>query len=97
MKIGKPDCPVTQVAMILSDTWTILILHYLFEGPKRFCDLERALEGISTRTLTLKLTKLINDQMAIKDQEGRYTLTEQGKGLKVVEKAMIKYQKQYFG
>lgn len=96
MKKNPPNCPVSQVVMVLSDTWTMLILHYLFEGPKRFCDLERSLEGISTRTLTLKLSKLIDDQMVLKDTNGQYTLTQKGKGLKVVEKAMIRYQKQYF-
>lgn len=96
MKKSPTNCPVSQVAMVLSDTWTMLILHYLFEGPKRFCDLERSLEGISTRTLTLKLSKLIDDQMVLKDTNGQYALTQKGKGLKVVEKAMIRYQKQYF-
>lgn len=95
MKKNQPNCPITQVVMILSDTWTMMILHYLFEGPKRFCDLERALDGISTRTLTLKLSKLISDRMAIKDTDGQYTLTKQGKGLEVVEKAMTGYQKRY--
>lgn len=95
MKKSQPGCPVTQVATLLSDTWTILILHYLFDGSKRFCELERALDGISTRTLTLKLAKLVQDKVVKKDSEGGYQLTERGMGLKLVEKAMIQYQKQY--
>lgn len=95
MEKKQLECPVTQVATLLSDTWTMLILHYLFEGPKRFCELERALDGISTRTLTLKLAKLVHGTIVIKDQDGRYELTEQGMGLKVIEKAMLQYHKQY--
>ncbi len=96
MKKKSVACPVTKVAQVLSDTWTILILHHLFGGPKRFCELERALDGISTRTLTLKLSKLTSEKIAVKNKDGRYALTERGKGLKIVEKAMMRYQKQYF-
>jgi len=80
---------------VLSDTWTMLIMHYLIRKPMGFCELERALDGISTRTLTLKLTKLTHEKMVTKDKEGMYTATARGKGLKTVEKAMMQYQKRY--
>ena len=51
-------CPITKTAALLSDTWTMLVVHSLLEQGKGFCDLERDLDGISTRTLTLKLKKL---------------------------------------
>src|SRR6185436_20266056 len=89
------ECPITKVAQVLSDTWTMLIMHHLIAKPMGFCELERALGGISTRTLTLKLTKLAEEKMITKDKECQYTATERGKGLKAVEKAMIRYQEQY--
>jgi len=58
MKQATQPCPMTKTAQLLSDTWTMLIMHDLLSGSKRFCELERSLEGISTRTLTLKLKKL---------------------------------------
>ena len=88
-------CPVTKTAELLSDTWTMLIMHFLIEGPKRFCELERALEGISTRTLTIKLKKLVAENMAEKMTDGTYAATAKGKGLRAVENAMRKYQEQY--
>jgi DNA-binding HxlR family transcriptional regulator len=91
----SPECPVSKVANVLSDTWTMMIMHYLIQKPMGFCELERSLDGISTRTLTLKLTKLTEEKLVTKDKSGQYAATEKGKGLKTVERAMIKYQEKY--
>ena len=88
-------CPITKTASLLSDTWTMLIVHSLLDTGKGFCDLERDLGGISTRTLTLKLKKLEEEKIIRRSKEGCYELTEKGKGLKVVEKAMRAYGEKY--
>lgn len=94
---GHPTttCPITRVATLLSDTWTMLIMHALTTGPKRFCELEKELEGISTRTLTLKLQKLATEGLIEKTETGTYQATKKGSGLKIIEKAMMKYSEQY--
>ncbi len=92
---GKEACPLTQAAELLSDTWTILIMRALTESPKRFVELERWLDGISTRTLTLKLEKLNKEKMLTKSPEGLYVATKKGKGLRIIESAMIRYSKLY--
>jgi len=88
----KDTCPVTKVAKLLSDTWTMLIIHDLL-GSKtmRFCELERSLDGISTRTLTLKLKTLEEKSILIKKDDG-YSLTKTGLKLAPVVKEM-----EYFG
>lgn len=93
---GSPHttCPITRVATLLSDTWTMLIMHALTEGPKRFCELEKELDGISTRTLTLKLQKLTAEGL-IEKSESNYQATKKGAGLKIIEKAMKKYGEMY--
>ena len=88
-------CPITKVALLLSDTWTMLIMHTLTTGPKRFCELETALPGISTRTLTLKLQKLTSEELVEKNQAGGYVATKKGSGLKIIERAMKKYNDLY--
>lgn len=88
-------CPVQKTATLLSDTWTMLIIRDLLSGPKRFCDLERSLEGISTRTLTLKLRKLEEERLVTKLKNGSYSATARGKGLRVVETAMRRYGEKY--
>lgn len=95
MKSGDVKCPITKVALLLSDAWTMLVMHFLIEGPKRFCELEKLLSGISTRTLTLKLNKLIEDGMVSKNADGAYLATKKGKGLRVIEDSMRKYEKKY--
>ncbi|KND49139.1 MAG: hypothetical protein AB198_02665 [Parcubacteria bacterium C7867-003] len=95
MKPKNVKCPITKVATLLSDTWTMLIMHFLIESPKRFCDLEKVLTGISTRTLTLKLKKLLEDKMILKTKDGSYSATNKGKGLKLIEDSMRKYEKKY--
>ncbi len=95
MKSDAVECPITRVAQLLSDTWTMLIMHYLIESPKRFCDLERSLGSISTRTLTLKLQKLVAEELVFKDEEGFYGATARGKGLRLIENAMRKYDERF--
>lgn len=91
----NPACPISKVAHLLSDTWTMLIMHELTTGPKRFCELEASLVGISTRTLTLKLQRLTEEGMARKTATGAYSATDKGGGLKIIEKAMKKYSEQF--
>jgi len=86
-------CPVTAVASLLSDAWTMRIIHTLMNTrAMRFCDLERALAGISTRTLTIKLTTLVEKGILFKTDDG-YLLTPMGKKLKPVLKAMETFGK----
>jgi DNA-binding HxlR family transcriptional regulator len=89
------DCPVQKTATLLSDTWTMLIIRDLLEGPRRFCELEHSLEGISTRTLTNKLKTLEHERLVKKGRDGSYAVTPRGKGLRVVESAMRRYGEKY--
>jgi DNA-binding HxlR family transcriptional regulator len=51
--------PLSKLLGILSSPWTLLLLHRLhMEGPKRFGELKRRLDGISTKTLTERLRML---------------------------------------
>lgn len=93
--MAHQDCPITKVVKLLSDTWTMLVLRSLTEGPKRFCEMEAWLDGISTRTLTLKLKRLSEEGLIEKRTDGYYQVTKKGAGLKIIEKAMVKYSSLY--
>ena len=57
--MGSNDtCPVCHTAEIISGKWTLLVIRDLAEGCSRFCELERSLDGISPRTLSLRLRAL---------------------------------------
>lgn len=56
--IDNENCPVCRTADVISGKWTLLIIRDLAAGSLRFCELERSLEGISPRTLSLRLRTL---------------------------------------
>ncbi|GAB2582350.1 helix-turn-helix domain-containing protein [Streptomyces capparidis] len=55
---GIADCPLREVLALIGDKWSAQVLVVLGEGPRRFTELERAVDGISRRMLTLSLRSL---------------------------------------
>lgn len=82
------DCGVAKTIRIIGSKWTILILRDLCDGKKRFGQLQRSLEGISPKTLSLRLQQLEKDGIVLKKifpevpLHVEYSLTEKGKTLK---------------
>jgi DNA-binding HxlR family transcriptional regulator len=54
-------CPVREVLDRVAGKWSILIVVAAAHGPVRFTELERAIDGISRRMLTLTLRNLERD------------------------------------
>lgn len=87
-------CPVDATARIVSGKWTIVLLRDLASGPRRFSELERSLDGISTRTLSVRLKTLCEAGIIVRTSDfsgtvsGAYALTEQGQCLLPVIDAM---------
>jgi DNA-binding HxlR family transcriptional regulator len=52
---------VHEVLSQIGDKWTVLIVRSLNDGPRRFSELKRDVEGISQRMLTLNLKTLERD------------------------------------
>jgi DNA-binding HxlR family transcriptional regulator len=55
---SNSTCPVCRTAQVVCGKWTLLLIRDLANGCSRFCELERSLEGISPRTLSLRLRAL---------------------------------------
>jgi DNA-binding HxlR family transcriptional regulator len=53
----KP-CGVANTLKVVGSKWTLLILHDLFEGKKRFGELLKSQKGISPKTLSVRLQEL---------------------------------------
>lgn len=51
-------CPFFTAQKIFSGKWSVLIVHLLCEGPKRFGQLHRSLETITQTTLAKQLHEL---------------------------------------
>jgi DNA-binding HxlR family transcriptional regulator len=84
---SSETCPVCRTAEIVCGKWTLLLVRDLAEGRSRFCELERSLEGISPRTLSLRLRALeeegILERQTYPEVPPRveYALTEKGRAL----------------
>jgi DNA-binding HxlR family transcriptional regulator len=78
---------VGRCAEIISGKWTLLLIRDLADGSQRFCELERSLEGISPRTLSLRLRALEDEDIVERrtypevPPRVEYALTEKGRAL----------------
>jgi DNA-binding HxlR family transcriptional regulator len=60
-KLRHEDCPVREVLDRIGDKWSVLVVGLLGDGPRRFSELRRTIDGISQRMLTLTLRGLERD------------------------------------
>jgi len=59
---NSTDCrAISGVLQRIGDKWTVLLVSLLADGPKRFNEMKRAVNGISQRMLTLTLRGLERD------------------------------------
>lgn len=56
-----PTCQLRDILDRVGDKWSVLVMNLLGGGPKRYSELQRAIEGISQRMLTLTLRSLERD------------------------------------
>jgi DNA-binding HxlR family transcriptional regulator len=101
--MADPTCPVCATAEIICGKWTILVIRDLAEGRRRFCELERSLNGISPRTLSLRLRALeaegIVERHTFPEVPPRveYSLTPKGDALLPLIEDMRRYGREYLG
>jgi len=84
----RESCPaVREVLNRVGDKWSVQIVDMLGEGPMRFSELRRSIEGISQRMLTLTLRGLERDGLVTRTvfpeipPRVDYELTKLGKTL----------------
>jgi DNA-binding HxlR family transcriptional regulator len=100
---AAPTCSVAGAAEIVGSKWTVLIVHDLSEGPRRFTELERSCAGISPRTLAERLRWL--EAQAIVARQSypespprvEYALTEKGRALLPVVHEMRRFGHEWLG
>lgn len=90
---GNPNekCPIEAAIDIIGSKWTFLIIRdLLIDGTLRFGDLVRSLDGISPKTLSLRLRELEKAGIVKRivypeiPPKVEYELTEKGRGLETV-------------
>jgi DNA-binding HxlR family transcriptional regulator len=65
-QVEDQACTVRQVLDSVGGKWSISILVAASKGPVRFTELERSIEGISRRMLTLTLRQLERDGLLVR-------------------------------
>ena len=100
---SNETCPVCRTAEIVCGKWTLLVIRDLAEGRSRFCELERSLQGISPRTLSLRLRALeeegIVERQTFPEVPPRveYALTDKGRALVPLIEDMRTYGREWLG
>jgi DNA-binding HxlR family transcriptional regulator len=89
--------PIENTLQVIGSKWTVLIIRELMSGVKRFGELEKALTGISPRTLSLRLGSMedfkIVDRKVYAEVPPRveYKLSPLGRSLDPVLKTMCQW------
>ena len=100
---SNSTCPVCKTAEVVCGKWTLLLIRDLAEGSARFCELERSLEGISPRTLSLRLRALEEEGVVERHTfpevppRVEYSLTDKGRALVPIIESMRSYGKEWLG
>jgi DNA-binding HxlR family transcriptional regulator len=87
MDIYDQNCPGRQILDRIGDTWSVLIMLALADGPRRYSQLAARIGGISPKMLTQTLRGLERDGMisrtvfAVVPPRVDYALTELGGSL----------------
>ena len=95
-------CPIARTLDIIGERWTILILRDLLRnGPCRFQDFQRAFPGLSPNTLSARLKTLEEHGViarkfyAERPPRAEYVLTEKGRALGPVLKALLQWGQEH--
>jgi DNA-binding HxlR family transcriptional regulator len=100
---GTETCSVAACAAIVGAKWTVLIVHDLSEGPRRFTEIEHSCRGISPRTLAERLrwleTEGILHRRSYAESPPRveYELTPKGTALLPIVQEMRRFGHEWLG
>jgi DNA-binding HxlR family transcriptional regulator len=97
------ECSVAAASEIVGSMWTVLLVHDLSVGPRRFTELEHACAGISPRTLAERLRWLEAEGIVVRRSYAEspprveYELTGKGAALQPVIDEMRKFGHEWLG
>lgn len=96
------DCPCRLLFDQIADKWSMMILTVLDDGPMRFNEIKRSLEGVSQKSLTQTLRRLERnglirrEVLATSPVAVRYELAELGQTLLPPFRALYRWTKTNF-
>lgn len=98
------DCAVARTLDLIGERWTILLLRdLLLHGPRRFQDFQTSLPGVAPNILSARL-KAMEDNGLVRRElyserppRQEYVLTDKGKSLGPIVKAMRDWGNKHLG
>ncbi|WP_214412811.1 winged helix-turn-helix transcriptional regulator [Sphaerisporangium fuscum] len=91
---GEDRCGIREVLDRIGDKWSVMVVVELAQGVRRFRELQRAINGISQRMLTLTVRRLERDGLVTRTvyptvpPQVEYELTPMGHSLTHLVKAL---------
>ena len=98
---ANATCLLRDVLDRVGDKWSVLVMALLGAGPRRYSELQRAIDGISQRMLTLTLRSLERDGLVTRTVTPTspprvdYTLTQVGETLSIAASSLILWAEQH--
>lgn len=95
------ECSIEKALTIIGGKWSFLVLRELFDGTKRFGELQKNIQKISPKALTDTLRHLEDHQIVTRTVYPtvpvtvEYTLTEKGHAFNKILKEMKKWGAQW--
>lgn len=96
-----PTCPVKTTIDLIGNKWKLLIIREILNGPKRYNELYRLLNGISYKVLTDNLKQMEDDSIIIRKDYNEnppkveYYLSSIGESLKPIIQEMAAWGDNY--
>ena len=101
MKRRKTNCPAEITLTMIGGRWKVLLLYHLFQGVKRFSQLQRAVPDITQKMLTQQLREMERDGLVHREvypevpPKVEYSMTPLGMTLEPVVRAMCEWGMKY--
>ena len=98
------DCAVARTLDLIGERWTILLLRdLLLHGPRRFQDFQTSLPGVAPNILSARLKAMEDNGLVRRSLYSErpprleYLLTDRGKSLGPIVKAMRDWGNKHLG
>ncbi len=97
MSEDKP-CPVTAMTRLLGTRWTLQLIHHLRQ-PRRFCELQARVKGITPTMLSRRLHMLEAEGLIARcepaSRNSAYRLTPRGEALLPILDQLSEWSQQH--
>jgi DNA-binding HxlR family transcriptional regulator len=97
----RNDCEVRQILDRIADKWSLLAISLLEERTLRFTELQRQIDGVSQRMLTVTLRQLERDGLVqrtvypVVPPRVEYALTPLGRTLHATIQSLVAWTEQH--